>query len=153
VSTAPVHARPAGAAPQHAYPRLPPISEVAVATIATVVVGGIYLAAHLPRRPPLGPAFAILGVAVVLLVVDVVWLSRIQTFAWDKFFLVGKWAVFGYLIEAGMLEYVFVLDHTRGPILLVLTLMLAIFGVTIPMLLAFTVARYQPVDPVPNRQP
>jgi hypothetical protein len=56
-------------------------------------------------------------------------------------------ALLAYLIEAGMLEYVFVLDHTRGSVLVVLTLMLAIFAVTIPMLLAFTVARYQPVQP------
>jgi hypothetical protein len=38
-----------------------------------------------------------------------------------------------------------VFDQTRGSTLLILTLMLTIFAVNIPMLLAFTVARYQPV--------
>jgi len=43
-----------------------------------------------------------------------------------------------------MLEFVFVLDHTRGGLLIVLTLMLAVFAVNVPLLLAFSVARYQP---------
>ena len=37
---------------------LPPISQVAMAVIAVVVTGGIYLAAYLPRQAPLGGAFA-----------------------------------------------------------------------------------------------
>jgi hypothetical protein len=125
--------------------KLPPIGEVAMATIAFVVAGGVYLASYLPRRAPLGPAFAILGVAAVLLVGNVFTLSRLRDFAWDKFFLVAKWGLIAYLIIAGMLEYVFVLDHTRGSVLVILTLMLTIFAVDIPMLLAFSVARYQPV--------
>jgi hypothetical protein len=125
--------------------KLPPIGEVAMATIAVVVAGGIYLARYLPRRAPIGPAFAILGVAAALLVWNIFTLSRLDDFAWDKFFLVARWGLVGYLIVAGMLEYVFVFDHTRGSTLLILTLMLTIFAVNIPMLLAFTVARYQPV--------
>jgi hypothetical protein len=125
--------------------KLPPIGEVAMATIAVVVAGGIYLASYLPRRAPLGPAFAILGVAAALLVGNIFTLSRLRDFAWDKFFLVAKWATIAYLIVAGMLEYVFVFDHTRGSVLVILTLMLTIFAVNIPMLLAFSVARYQPV--------
>jgi len=125
---------------------LPPISEVAIAVIAVVVTGGIYLAAYLPKRAPLGPAYGLLAVAAGLLLWNVVSLVRVQNFAWSAFFLVGKWALVAYGIIAGMLEYVFVFDHTRGAILVVLTLMLAIFAVNIPMLLAFSVARYQPVD-------
>ena len=43
--------------------KLPPIGELAIATIAVVVAGGVYLASYLPRHAPLGPAYAILGVA------------------------------------------------------------------------------------------
>jgi hypothetical protein len=43
--------------------------------------------------------------------------------------LVTRWALLAYLVIAGMLEYVFVLDHTRGRVLLVLTLMLVLFAV------------------------
>lgn len=55
----------------------------------------------------------------------------------------GRYALLAYLVIAGMLEYVFVLDHTRGATLVVLTLMLVIYAVDIPVLLAFSVARYQ----------
>jgi hypothetical protein len=125
--------------------RLPPITEVAIATMVLVVTGGIYLAAYLPRRAPLGPAVGLLVAAGALLLWNVVTLSRVREFAWDKFFLVGGWALLAYVVIAGMLEYVFVLDHTPGGLLLVLTLMLVVFAVNIPMLLAFSVARYQPV--------
>jgi hypothetical protein len=46
-------------------------------------------------------------------------------------------------VIAGMLEYVFVYDHTRGTQLLILSLMLAVFAVDIPLLLGFSVARFQ----------
>ena len=125
--------------------RLPPVGWVAMATIAVVVAGGIYLASYLPRRPPLGPAAAALGVAAALLTGNLISLARVRSFAWATFFQVAKWALTAYLVVAGMLEYVFVLDHTRGAILVILTAMLAIFGLTVPLLLAFSVARYQPV--------
>lgn len=127
--------------------RLPPVGWVAMATIAVVVAGGIYLASYLPRRPPLGPAIAALGVAAALLIGNLISLARVRPFAWAPFFRVAKWALAAYLVVAGMLEYVFVLDHTRGGILVVLSAMLAIFGLTVPLLLAFSVARYQPASP------
>jgi hypothetical protein len=126
--------------------KLPPIGEVGMGVIAVVVSGGVYLASYLPRKAPLGPAFAIMGVAAALLVWNIFTLSRLRDFAWDKFFLVAKWAAIAYLIIAGMLEYIFVLDHTRGGVLVVLTIILAIFAVNIPMILGFSVARYQPVN-------
>ena len=71
-------------------------------------------------------------------------LARVRDFAWRTFFVVGGWALAAYLVIAGMLEFVFVLDHTRGSLLIVLTLMLAVYAVNVPLLLAFSVARYQP---------
>lgn len=124
--------------------RLPPVDRIATVVIALVVTGGIDMAARLPRRPPLGVPSVLLALAALLLASDVVLLARIPDFAWDVFFLVAKWALAAYLVIAGMLEYVFVLDHTRGGVLVVLTLTLAVFAVDIPMLLAFSVARYQP---------
>ncbi len=112
-----------------------------------------YLAAYLRRRAPLGPAFGLLAVAAVLLTGNIVMLVRVRDFAWDKFFLVGRWALLAYLVIAGMLEYVFVLDHTRGGVLVVLTLTLVIFAGNIPMLLAFSVARYQPASRASPRRP
>ncbi len=42
-----------------------------------------------------------------------------------------------------MIGYAFIVDGTRGSLLLILIAMLLIFAVDIPMLLAFSVARYQ----------
>jgi hypothetical protein len=42
-----------------------------------------------------------------------------------------------------LLEFVFVLDHTRGASLVVLTFSLVVFALDIPLLMAFSVARYQ----------
>jgi uncharacterized membrane protein len=49
-------------------------------------------------------------------------------------------------VIAGMLEYVFVYDHTRGTQLVILSLMLFVFALNIPMLLGFSVARFQEPD-------
>lgn len=122
---------------------LPPVMQIGVATMILVIAGGIYLAAHLPRRAPLGLPVALLVLAGALLVTNAVSLARVQAFAWDKFFLVAGWALVAYVAIAGMLEYVFVLDHTRGGVLAVLTLTLAIFAVDVPMMLGFSVARFQ----------
>jgi hypothetical protein len=126
--------------------RLPPIQPIAVATIALIVIGGIYTAAHLPRHVPQGPTITLLAAAVVLLVANVVLLARIKPFAWRIFRLVTAWVFAAYVVIAGMLEYVFVYDHTRGTQLVILTGMLAVFAVNIPLLLGFSVARYQDPD-------
>jgi len=122
---------------------LPPVSELAIATIALVVIGGIYMAAHLPKHFSLVFPVADVVVAGAVLLTNVVLLSRIRPFAWATFFLVGKWAFAAYLVISGMLVYVFARDHTPAGPMTVLSFMLAIFAIDIPMLFGFTVARYQ----------
>jgi len=46
-------------------------------------------------------------------------------------------------VIAGMIEYAFVYDQTRGPVLVVMTLMLCVFCLAPPLLVGFTVARFQ----------
>ena len=60
--------------------------------------------------PPLVLAIA----GALVLVANVVLLARIPEFAWDKFFLVFRWTLLAYLVFAGILEFVFVYDHTPG---------------------------------------
>jgi hypothetical protein len=126
--------------------KLPPIQQIGVAVLALIVIGGIYTAAHLPRHVPQGPTVALLAAAVVLLSVNVSLLARIEPFAWGTFRLVYGWVLAAYLVIAGMLEYVFIYDHTHGTQLLILTLMLAVFAVDIPLMLGFSVARFQDAD-------
>ena len=122
--------------------RLPPVTELGMASLALIVIGGIYLSAHLPRQVPLGPAIALLAASVLLLAINMIVLARVRDFAWDRFFGVGKWSLLAYVVIAGMIEYAFLRDHIRGGALVVLTLSLAVFAVHVPMLVGFTVARY-----------
>ena len=72
-------------------------------------------------------------------------LVRTRGLAWDKFFLVGRWTLLSYVIAAGLIEFAFVRDHTRGGPLVVLTAMLVLFAVDVPLIISFTVARFQSV--------
>jgi hypothetical protein len=114
--------------------------------MALVIVAGIYIASHLPTRPPMGPAVGLLAAAGAVLLADVIVVSRLEDFAWKVFFRVGGWTLLAYGVISGMLEFVFVFDHTRGTSLVVLTLSLVVFAVAVPLVLAFSVARYQPPD-------
>jgi hypothetical protein len=122
--------------------RLPPVTPVAMASLALIVTGGIYLSAHLPSHVPLGPAVALLAASALLLVGNLVALSRVKDFAWGRFFDVGKWSLLAYAVIAGMIEYSFLRNHLRGGALIVLTLSLVVFAVHVPTLVGFTVARY-----------
>jgi len=122
---------------------LPPVQQIAIAVLALIVAGGIYTAAHLPRHVPEGPTIGLLAAAAALLVVNAVLLARVEGFAWRTFRLVAGWVLLAYVVIAGMLEYVFVYDHTSGTQLVILTGMLLVFALNIPMLLAFSVARFQ----------
>jgi hypothetical protein len=122
--------------------RLPPVTQLGMLSLALVIAGGIYLTAHLPSHVPLGPAFALLAASVVVLAINMILLSRVRDFAWERFFQIAKWSFLAYVVIAGMLEYVFLRNHTSGGPLVVLTLSLAVFAVNVPMLVGFTVARY-----------
>ena len=48
-------------------------------------------------------------------------------------------------VIAGMIEYAFIYDHTRGTQLVIMTAMLVLFMLNVPLLIGFTVARFQRV--------
>jgi hypothetical protein len=122
--------------------KLPPVTELAMASLALIVAGGIYLSSHLPQGVALAPAVVLLSVSAALLAINLFLLSRVRGFAWDRFFQVGKWSLLAYVCIAGMIEYVFLRNHLRGGPLVVLTLSLVVFAVHVPTLVGFTVARY-----------
>ncbi len=124
---------------------LPPVTLLGVAALALLVAGGIYLAARLPGPVPLAPAVGLLGAAAVLVGSAFVLLGRVRPFAWRTFARVYRWALLAYLVIGGMIAYVFIIDGTPGRLLAVLLPMLAVFAVDVPLLLAYTVARYQDV--------
>ena len=124
---------------------LPPVTEVAIASMALIVIGGIWIASHLPHHVPLAPAVALLAASALLVVFNVLSLLRVPDFNWKSFFLVARWAALAYAITAGMLEYVFVKDGTSGGQLVVLTLSLVVYAIHVPLLIGFTVARNEPL--------
>jgi hypothetical protein len=123
--------------------RLPPVTEIGAASMVAIAAGVIYLASYLPKQAPLWVAIVLLAVAAALQLTNAVLLARVRPFAWGRFFQVGRWALLAYAVIAGMIEYAFVYDHTRGAQLVVMTLMLLLFMLNVPLLIAFTVARFQ----------
>ncbi len=121
---------------------LPPVTPVGMVSLALIVAGGIYLASHLPDQVPLAPAIILLALSALLLAGNLLALSRVEGFAWDRFFAVAKWALLAYAVIAGLIEYAFVRNDVSGGTLVVLTLSLVIFAVHVPLMIGFTVARY-----------
>ncbi len=120
----------------------PPVAWLTTGALALVVVGGIVMASYAPRRAPLGLVAVLLGLAVVLLVTVVVIFARVRDFAWSTFALVFKWALLAYVVEAGMIEFSFIRNHTSGSSLALVSGMLVVFGVSVPTTIAFTAARF-----------
>jgi hypothetical protein len=123
--------------------RLPPVTQLGMASLAMIVAGGIYLSAHLPDHVSLTPAIVLLAASAALFAGNLMLLARVEGFAWRRFFEIARWALLAYAIIAGMIEYVFLRNHTSGGALVVLSLSLALFAVHVPVLIGFTVARYQ----------
>jgi hypothetical protein len=127
---------------------LPPIAEISVASMVLVIIGGIYMATYIPRRPPLAVPILLVALSGALVAADVVLLRRLRGFAWTTFVTVAKWALVAYVVSAGLIEFAFVKDHTRGAPLVVVTLMLLLFAVDVPLVIGFTAARFDnPTSP------
>jgi hypothetical protein len=111
-------------------------------SLALILTAGIYLSAHIPNHVSLTPAIALLSASALLLAVNLLVLARADGFAWRRFFEIARWALVAYTIIAGMIEYAFLRDNLSGGPLVVLTLSLVVFAVHVPVLIGFTVARY-----------
>jgi drug/metabolite transporter (DMT)-like permease len=123
-------------------PPYPPVAEIAVISLVLVIIGGVIMAAYVPRRPPLALPTGVLVASAAVMAWNIIVLARLRDFAWDTFWLVARYALIAYVIAAGMIEWAFVKDHTRGGPLVVVTLMLVIFATDVPLIIGFTVARY-----------
>lgn len=128
--------------PDRAGERFPPAIEVVMVSLAAVVIGGIVMASYAPKRPPLLLPTILLVIAAVALASGVLLLGQVRTYAWNTFRRYAKWALLAYVVSAGLIEFAFVRNHTRGAPLVVVTLMLVIFALDVTVLIAGTVARY-----------
>lgn len=128
--------------PTDARRSFPPALELVMLSLAAVVIGGITMASYAPRRPPLTLPAILLAVAAVALLVGVGLLRTVTGFAWRTFARVGRWGLLAYTVSAGLIEFAFVRNHTRGAPLVVVTLMLVVFALDVAVLIAGTVARH-----------
>ena len=123
---------------------LPPIIEVGVVSMALCIAGVIYLVSYIPRTPSLGPAIGLVIAAAIVVLANVAILTRIPDFNWPLFRQVCWWTLVGYAVIAGMLMFTFIYDKLPTGQLTLLVGTLAVFAVDIPVMLAFSVARFQP---------
>jgi len=124
----------------------PPVAWFSTAALCLVITGGIILASYAPRVAPRSVTVTLLVGGLVLLASSVTMLLRLKEFSWSTFVKVYKWAQLAYLVTAGMIEFAFAHDHTRGSSLVIVTLMLVVFCVSVPINIAFTTARYANPD-------
>lgn len=118
--------------------------EIGAVTLVLAIAGVAYTSSYIPGKPDLRPAVGLLAAAAAVLVTNAFLLGRVRDFAWSMFWKVGAWTLVAYSIIAGMLMFVFVYDDIPGKQLALLLLTLAVFALDIPMMLAFSVARFQP---------
>lgn len=121
---------------------LPPVAELTVGSLALMLVGGVYIGAHLPGNVPLLIPAALLVGGGVLTAAALALMVRIPDFPLSTFLQVARWALLAYLVIAGLLAFVFIRDGARGSMLLILVATLFLFAVDVPTVVAFTVARY-----------
>jgi hypothetical protein len=126
--------------------KLPPVSELAIATMILVVTGGIYMAGHIPNDVPTLLPTILTAVAALILLANVIMLAQVKHFAWPIFKQVAGWSLVGYGVISGLLLWVFIRDDIPSDVMTLLSASLVIFAVNIPLLFGFSVARYQPVD-------
>jgi hypothetical protein len=129
---------------------LPPIAELATLTIVLVVIGGTFIAGHIPNHVPLLLPTILLIAGYATLLLSGYLLSRIDNFAWGTFRLVFSRSLAGYGVIAGLLIYVFVRGDIPNDVMAFLAAMLILFALNIPLLFAFSVARYEKPDSIPG---
>ena len=134
-------AHPATGAPS-AGPAAPPVTQLTMASLALVLVGGIVMVGSYPRPASLTAPWLLLAGSAALAGVSLLLLARHTGFAWAVFFRVARWALLAYVLIAAMIEFSFIHNGVQGTPLVLLSLMLVMFALDVPLSIGFTVARF-----------
>lgn len=121
----------------------PPVWECGVVTLIFVVVSVVLLASYIPDLPNTVPVYILLAAGTILIGVQLVLIGSMENFSRRSFHQVGGYALLAYIVIGGMIEYTFIRNHVRGEELALLTWGMALFIVDVPLILGFSVARYQ----------
>jgi hypothetical protein len=138
-----VSVAPATTSSSEGVSSFPPVAQLATLSLALVIAGGIVMVSTMFPAPSFAVPVALLALSALLLVANVVLLVTLPDFAWRTFSIVGRWALLAYAISGGMIEFAFLHNHVSGTTLLLLTLMLLMFVINVPLIISFTVARYE----------
>jgi len=122
--------------------KLPPVTEMGMIALALIALAVIYLSAHLPESVSVAPALVLIGLAALVMLTAFVLLRKVEGFAWQRFYFIAARALLAYLVITGLIVYVFLRNETSGAPLWTLIAGLALFALDVPMLIAFTTARY-----------
>ncbi len=112
-------------------------------TLILVVVSVIVLASYIPDIPNTIPVYIMLAAGTILIGVQLFLIGSLDNFSRSSFHTVGGCALLAYIVIGGMIEYTFIRNHVRGEELALLTWGMALFVVDVPLILGFSVARYQ----------
>jgi hypothetical protein len=129
--------------------KIPPVVGVAMFSLALAVTGGVILAAQAQGHPSVALPMVLEVAAIVLELVAIAMMISIRPFAWFRFRQVFAVALVAYVIQGGMIEWAFAKNHTPAGPMTALTIGIVVFSTIVPMMIAFTVARYQAV-PAPG---
>ena len=121
----------------------PPIGLLCQAALGAIVLSAIVLAAQIPKLSELAVPIALAVLAWVLFLMAAAMLARVGPFAWGVFRMVAVRQLLVEVVISGMLEFVFIYDHTPGNALAIFTALVVVFCLDIALLIAFSVARYQ----------
>lgn len=125
---------------------MPPVVPVAMLALALAVTGGVILAAGAMTDPSLVVPGVLVVAAVVMEIVAAVMMTSIRPFAWVRFRQVAAWALLAYAIQSAVIVFAFVVnDVPAGPMAL-FSIGLVVFATDVPLMIGFTVARYERVE-------
>ena len=134
------------AAPVRPFERkFPPVVVAAMVGLTLAITGGVLVVAQMGEKQSLAVPTGFMVGAIVLELAAIVMLVTIRPFAWDRFFLVLGWTLLAYVLQSGIIEWSFIINDVPGRPLAVLTAGLVVFATIVPLMIAFTVARYQSV--------
>lgn len=132
----------------HARPferRVPPVIPVAMTALGLAITAGVILAAQAMVQPSLVLPAVLIAAAVALEITAVVLAATIRPFAWSRFRQVGAWTLLAYVLQSSMIEWSFAKNHVPGGPMTLLTIGIVVFATVVPLMIAFTVARYEAV--------
>ena len=121
--------------------------------MALVVIGGTFIAGHIPDEVPLLLPTILAVVAAALLLVNVYLTSTIKGFAWAVFRQVFGWSLVGYGVIAGLLMFVFIRDDIPGDVMTFLIAMLVIFADQHPVAVRVLGRALPAREPVASNEP